>query len=299
MFKKVNDIMISKICLGTVQFGLDYGIANNRGKVPKEEVFEIFKHAQGIGLNTLDTSVAYGDSERIIGEYIEKAPIPFEIVSKILIDSNDFDPDGVRLELQDSLQRLKVKKLYGCLIHRFEDFLKHGQLWNVLEALKIEGFVEKIGFSLYRPEDLDLIRDRGVSFDILQVPFSILDRRFEKYFKRLREENIEIHVRSVFLQGLVFLSPDQLPDKLSHASGPVHHLQRVSQKHNLSISALCLNYVLLNHFIDKVVIGVDGLEHFQNNVRDLEALEKVSRLKDGLKDLAILDEEVLLPFKWN
>lgn len=298
MSRKANNL-IPRICLGTVQFGLDYGIANNRGKVPRQEVFEVLKYAQGIGLNTLDTSVAYGDSERIIGEYIEKAPIPFEIVSKILVDSGGFDPDGVRLELQGSLQRLKVKKLHGCLIHRFEDFLKHDQLWNVLETFKKENLVEKIGFSLYRPGDLDLIRDRGISFDIIQVPFSIFDRRFEKYFESLKDQNIEIHVRSVFLQGLAFLRPDRLPDNLRSASKTIQDLQRISERHDLSINAICLNYVLLNSFVDKAAVGIDGLEHFRNNIDDLDVLGKVSDIKDDLQDLAISDEEVLLPFKWE
>ena len=81
--KKIDNSMVSKLCLGTVQFGMDYGIANKRGKVPKQEVFEIFKYAQEIGLNTLDTSMAYGDSERIIGEFVEETRASFEIVSKI------------------------------------------------------------------------------------------------------------------------------------------------------------------------------------------------------------------------
>ena len=298
MFKEVNNPMISKICLGTVQFGLDYGIANHRGKVPKPEVFEIFKYAQEIGLRTLDTSMAYGDSEIIIGEF-GKPKIPFEIVSKILIDSDVSDSNNMRSKLQDSLQRLKIKQLYACLIHRFEDFLKHGQIWEVLKTARQEGLVKKIGFSLYRPEELELIWDRGVSFDIVQVPFSIFDRRFEKYFELLKEKNIEIHVRSVFLQGLAFLKPDQLPEKLRYASGTIDQLQNISQRHNLPIGAVCLNYVLLNSLIDKVVIGVDSLEHLKKNVHNLEEFNKVSDLRDNLKDLAISDEEVLLPFKWN
>ena len=290
--------MISKLCLGTVQLGLDYGIANTRGKIPKPEIFEIFKYAQNIGLDTLDTSMAYGESESTIGEFIATTETSFQIVSKILVDS-DFSPTMVRQKLQDSLQRLTVKPLYGYLVHRFEDFVQHPQLWNILESLKREGLIKKIGFSLYRPEELDLIWDRGVRFDIVQVPFSVLDRRFEKYFRRLKEENVEIYARSVFLQGLVFLKPDQLPQKLTHASESIQALQELSQKHNLSINAICLNYVLGNRFIDKTVIGVDGLGHFRKNIDDLKAFNKVGSLKKDLENLAISNEDVLLPFKWN
>ena len=290
--------MISKICLGTVQFGLDYGIANHRGKVPKPEVFEIFKYAQDIGLKTLDTSMAYGDSEIIIGEFAQEK-IHFKIVSKIVIDSNVFDSNNIRSKLQDSLERLKIKQLYACLIHQFEDFLKHSQIWEVLKTAKKERLVKKIGFSLYRPEDLDLLWDRSVFFDIVQVPFSIFDRRFERYFKLLKEKNIEIHVRSVFLQGLAFLKPDQLSGKLRYASGTIDQLQKISRRYDLSISAICLNYVLLNPFVNKVVIGVDSLEHLKKNIDDLKVLDKVSHLQDDLKGLAISDEEILLPYKWR
>ncbi len=296
---KTDNPVPSKLCLGTVQFGLDYGIANKRGKVPPQEVVEIFNYAQGVDLNTLDTSIAYGNSEKIIGEYIGATGAPFEIISKIVDDTACFDPNDIRLKLQESLQRLNIKQLYGCLIHRLEDFLKHGQIWDVLEAAKKEGLVKKIGFSLYRPEDLDLIEDRGISFDMVQVPYSVFDRRFEQRFKLLKERKVEIHVRSVFLQGLAFLKPDQLQDNLRHASGSLKLLQEISQRHDLSISAICLNFCLLNPLIDKAVIGVDSLGHLKSNLHDIESLEKVSQLRDVVNDLSISDEDILLPYRWK
>jgi aryl-alcohol dehydrogenase-like predicted oxidoreductase len=296
--RNMNSLLVSKLCLGTVQFGLDYGIANEKGKVSREEVFEILKYAQSVGLGTLDTSMAYGDSEQIIGEYLEKSATPFEVISKILVDSASFDSKSIQLSLQKMLKRLRVKQLDGCLIHKFEDF-KNSQVWDVLEAAKKEGLVRKIGFSLYQPEDLELLWKRNVIFDMIQVPFSILDRRFEKCFKLLKEKNIEIHVRSVFLQGLVFLNPCHLPSQLSQAAEPIRHLQEISKKQDLSISSICLNYAVSNPWIDKVVIGCDSLEHFKKNVDDLQLLDKVFQIQNELKDLAITDEDILLPFRWN
>jgi aryl-alcohol dehydrogenase-like predicted oxidoreductase len=283
--------MISKVCLGTVQFGLDYGIANQRGKVPKTEVFEILRYAQGIGIKALDTSMAYGDSEAVIGEFGGG----FDVVSKVVVEG-----DGeVRPKLEASLRRLKIKKLYACLVHRFDDFLKNPQLWKELAAAQKEGLAKKIGFSLYHLEDLDMLWEKGISFDIIQVPYSVFDRRFEKYFKRLKEKGIEVHTRSVFLQGLAFLETGRLTGKLKDAAGTIDLLQGISRREGVSVSAMCLNYVLANPLVDKAVIGVDSLEHLKSDVQELKEHSKVLPLKTYLDGLAIQDEEILLPYKWN
>ena len=291
--------LISRLGLGTVQFGQIYGVANQRGKIPKQEAFEILKHAQITGLKTLDTSVAYGNSENIIGELTSEGQFSFEVISKILVGSDRFSKDHMDRALHDSLHRLRNSQLYGCLIHRFDDFLKHDHLWEILEGFKKNGFVKKTGFSLYHPHELELILDRGISPDIIQVPLSVFDRRFEKSFKMLKEGRTEIHVRSVFLQGLVFLTPDRLKGNLCKAKTQLEKLQKLSAAKGISINALCLNYVLLNPFINKVIMGCDSLEHFKKNIEDLEFFEKVSCLKSELEDLTIEDEDVLLPYKWN
>lgn len=295
----IQENLVSRICLGTVQFGLDYGIANTRGKIPPSEVTDILTFAQTQGIKTLDTSMAYGESEKVIGEFIAEQGTSFEIISKILIDSISVHEEGIKSLVAASLKRLNIKQLGGCLIHRFDDFLKHEQLWPRLETLKQEGLINKIGFSLYKTDELDVILDRGIPVDLIQFPYSVFDRRFEHYLSRLKDRNVEIHVRSVFLQGLVFLKPDELPEKLQHASEAVRHLQEISNREHLSISSICLNYVLSNPSIDKVVIGGDHLNHFKIQVQDLQAFDSVARLRERLNGLAVSDENILLPYTWN
>jgi aryl-alcohol dehydrogenase-like predicted oxidoreductase len=243
--------------------------------------------------------MAYGHSEQVIGEYMSQASKPFDIITKILAGSEGLGPKSIKTKIQNSLIKLNSPHVYGCLVHSFEEYRKAEFLWSVLEDFKREGVIEKIGFSLYKPEELDLLWVNGVEFDIVQLPFSVLDRRFERYFRLLKERNIEIHTRSVFLQGLVFMDPKQLPESLQQASESLHRLQDIAQKNQISVSALCLNYVGLNRHIDKVVIGVDSLSHLRSNISDLKEIEKVSRLMQDLETLNISSEDVLLPYNWK
>jgi aryl-alcohol dehydrogenase-like predicted oxidoreductase len=145
----------------------------------------------------------------------------------------------------DSLSKLKIKSIYGYLVHKFEDFLRNYTLWDVLESLKERKIIKKIGFSIYKTNELEMIFNRNISFDILQIPYSIFDRRFENFFPILKEKSIKIYVRSVFLQGLAFLKLDDLHDSLPKAKDYIKTLQNLSMEKEIPINALCLNFALL------------------------------------------------------
>jgi aryl-alcohol dehydrogenase-like predicted oxidoreductase len=262
------------------------------------EAFDILRLAQQKGVITLDTSIAYGSSEKVIGEYIAAANPSFDIVSKISVPGK-IDKNAVKRALQESIKRLNIKQLYGCLVHRFDDFKNNPSIWDVLIDARNSGLINRIGFSLYFPEELEWLWKRGVTFDIVQVPLSIFDKRFEAHLKQLKDKNIEIHARSIFLQGLVFLDPDQLEGKLESASEKVRKLREISQASGIPINAICINEALLNPYIDKVVIGCDGIDHLRQNIDDLNFFNEVAALKSKLKDLVITDESILLPFRWN
>ena len=180
--------MISRISLGTAQFGQEYGIANARGKVSKNEVVEIFDYARRVGINCIDTAFVYGVSESVIGGYLRENPSNFKIVSK-LPPLEQYRPGKVAELLGQSLEHLGIKQLYGYLLHRFNDILVNGKIWDDLAHIKKSGKVEKIGFSLYSPEELVLLLDKEIEFDIVQVPYSIFDRRFEKQFSLLNRDS--------------------------------------------------------------------------------------------------------------
>ena len=188
----------SKLVLGTAQIGMDYGIANTRGRIPLKEVHQIFDFAFLHGISILDTATNYGDSERIIGGYIRGSANKFNIISKLPAVS---DGSHAIKSLEQSLKILNVKKLFGYLFHDFNSFINNPSIFHQLFD---HGGAEKIGFSVYSPEQVTKLWELKIKFKIIQLPYNVFDRRFDKVMSRLREEGCEIHARSAFLQGLVF-----------------------------------------------------------------------------------------------
>ena len=169
--------LINRLALGTVQFGLPYGIANHAGQIPKEDGTGILDIAAENGIDTIDTAIAYGESEKRLGEIGVRS---WQIISKLPVIPEDC-PDilqWVTEAVGGSMQRLKVNKLYGLLLHRPEQLLKKNgdSLFGILQSLKEDGVVDKIGVSIYDPSELDTLCTR-FQFDIVQAPFNILDRR--------------------------------------------------------------------------------------------------------------------------
>ena len=276
---------MGKLVLGTVQFGLQYGV-NSAGRPSQEAVKSILNEAAKGGIATLDTSSAYGNSEEVLGDSIA-IPEQFKIVSKY--------PKGetpVGEMFNSSLKRLKVDKLYGYLLHHFEVYKNNPKVWDEFIALKESGKVQKIGFSLYTPEELEYILMNGSPFDLIQVPFNIFDKKFLPYMKELHEKGVEIHVRSTFLQGLFFKDRNALPEKLQPMKKYLLQLDEFSKKSGLSISEIALNYNLQNPYIDGVLIGVDNVEQLQMN------LNSVKHTPIDI-EIEVKEQELLNPSNWN
>ena len=277
--------MKNKIVLGTVQFGLQYGV-NSAGRPSEEAVKRILEEAAKGGIATLDTSSAYGNSEEILGKCIT-IDEDFKIVSKY--------PKGERPVAEmfnGSLNRLKVNQLYGYLLHHFEVYKNNPKVWDEFVALKKSGKVQKIGFSLYSPEELEFILNKKSPFDLIQIPFNILDKKFLPLMKELHEKGVEIHVRSTFLQGLFFKDRETLPEKLKPMKKYLLQLDDYSKATGLSISEMALNYNLQNPYIDGVLIGVDNVEQLRMNL---------SSIKDTPIDIEIdvKEQELLNPVNWS
>jgi len=275
----------SKIVLGTVQFGCQYGI-NSAGRPNDEEVRGILQKAAEAGIEKLDTSSAYGDSESVLGACIP-ADAKFRIISKYpKLDV------PVREVFMRSLERLKVQKLYGYLLHHFEVYRNDYAVWNEFLKLKQQGFVEKIGFSLYTIDELELLLENEVPYDLLQVPYNIFDRQFEPYFPILKERGVEIHVRSTFLQGLFFMNREVLPDKLQQLKPYLLHLDAYAQSMTMSVAEVALNHNLQNLAIDGVLIGVDNQSQLMTNLKSIRN-ERVEL------DINIKEKQLLNPVNWK
>ena len=207
---------VSKIGLGTAQFGLDYGIANTNGCVPFNEVEQILGRAATLGITVLDTAALFGVSEETLGRILGPEH-PFRIVTKTPRAAGDRITDNDAADLAGtfdrSLQRLKQQTVYGLLIHDADDLLKTGGqlLIDALRRVRDSGRVTKIGVSVYTGGQLDSVLDLFTP-DLVQLPLNVLDQRLiaDGRLDRLHQMGVEIHARSVFLQGLLLMESQAL-----------------------------------------------------------------------------------------
>ena len=285
----------NKIVLGTAQFGLDYGISNTTGQIPENQVFEILEESLISGIYVLDTAYAYGNSELVIGNYIKKHGNVFKIISKL----PECNPSDVRNIFESSLERLGVDGLYGYMCHSFQHCIDNPEIWDILEKLKSEGKIKKIGISLYYPSELEYIIEKKICVDIIQVPYNIFDRRFEEYFPVLNKMGVKIFIRSVFLQGLVFKKPSELDDYFTKIKDKITQLHSLAVELNIPIAALCLNVAILNEFVDQVVVGVDSIQNLKEIISSSVYHDDVKNIIPKLYSLREDDEDMILPINWK
>lgn len=285
-----------RLVLGTVQFGLPYGIANPHGQVSIGEAKAILKHAEASGLDMLDTAIAYGDSERRLGEI---GIGQWQVVSKLpaVPDGNLDVAAWVSASVASSLQRLGIVQLYGLLLHSPAQLLgeQGGVLYAALSQLKSCGLVKKIGVSIYAPDELTPLCER-FSFDMVQVPFSVIDRRLHDsgWLSRLARQGVEVHARSVFLQGLLLMHPAARPAKFMRWQSLWEHWQRWLSDAALTPLQACLRYALSQQEIDRVVVGVDSLRQLEEILRAVHG-----DLPEVPADLTCGDPDLINPSRWQ
>lgn len=283
---------VGKIALGTVQFGLDYGISNQAGLVAPATVSAILHHAHTKGVRTLDTAAAYGTSEEVLGANLRES---FTLISKLPPDT---PPERFEDELQNSLRRLRARHLYGYMAHRFADFQQEA-LRQEFYLAREQKWVEKIGVSVYHLDEVRWLLGEQIDFDLIQLPFNVFDQRFRACFGELKARGVEIHARSAFLQGLFFLPTDALPAHFFSVRKHLESLLLCAESAELPMASLLLNYAMAQEEIDKVVIGVVGIEQLQQNLDAHRDVEKLQPLRAQLDAFALTDEHILLPFLWR
>lgn len=289
--------MLNKLALGTAQFGLNYGINNTTGKLSDDDLLLLLNFALSNGVELLDTAVLYGNSEERIGIFHQKSEKKFKIISKL----PDCEIHEIESLLKGSLKRLHCKKLYGYLFHSFSTFFKNKDSLKELGRLKEESLVEKIGFSVYKPEELKILFDSNIQFDLVQLPYNLFDRRFESLFEELKIRNVEIHIRSVFLQGLFFKDPKKLKSHFISVKKKLIELRSIADEISSTIFSLALCFVLHNKYIDKVVVGVDNVLQLEQiiNTTKIEYGRINNFLNNDFINLAVDDEAILIPSNWE
>jgi len=257
--------LTEKLVLGTVQFGLPYGINNSTGQPTKENSLAMLDFAYSKGIKIFDTAFAYGDAEKILGEFCRSRGLSgkVKIITKIKAEIASA-PDEIKKDIfgqfAQSLERLKTGQIDGCLLHEPEQIRDAG-IVNVLQELKEQGLVKNIGVSIY--DEADAIYAVGLKeIDYIQIPYNIFDQRLDQtdFFRLAGQNKKTVFARSVFLQGLLLMPKDRIPPHLAGAKAYLKVLDEIINKYSLTRMQAALAFALINDGIDHVVFGVDNTD---------------------------------------
>ncbi|MCE5181768.1 MAG: aldo/keto reductase [Anaerolineaceae bacterium] len=286
----------AKIALGTVQFGLPYGIANQVGQITRLEAKAMLQLAAASGIDTLDTAIAYGESEICLGEIGTQG---FRLVSKLpAVPEGCADIGGwVQDQVAASLDRLGVTFMYGLLLHHSEQLLSPSgkALYRALQGVKESGQVQKVGVSIYAPSELEAIV-KLFHLDLVQAPFNLVDRRLHTtgWLRRLKDDGVEIHTRSAFLQGLLLMPQTAMPSKFSPWGDLWDRWHKWLSGHDVSAVQACLAFPLAFPEIDRVVVGADSVSQLTQIIGAANSTTQIF-----FPDLQCEEENLINPSRWS
>lgn len=292
---------MKELVLGTAQLGLNYGINNNFGKPNEIEVFDMLDCALNNGIRILDTAGAYGDSEQIIGKYLNKHKNAFKIATKLPEINNEGD---IKRNIEKSLNKLGISSIDYYLVHSFNDIIKHKEIINILEQYKKNGIIKNIGISIYQPDELEYILENLVkNISIIQIPFNILDNRWIRsgLLKKSKEKGISIFCRSVYLQGLFFADDNKINSIHSEGTKYINYIKKIAFEKKIDLKNLLINYVKMQNDIQYILIGCEKLQQLKENIEEfgknsilnLEDIKKIDNITYNIPNI-IID-----PRLWN
>ena len=298
---------ISRLGLGTVQFGLDYGFSKAK---TYNEVNKVLSFCIRNGINFLDTARDYGESEKKTGHFLKKnkARDKFFIATKLskidrLVAINKKTLEKVIIKsTNNSLRELNIESIDLLQLHQEDKFLLNNKnFWKIISKLKKRGYIKSFGLSVYGVDILKkVIQQKKDYIDFVQLPYNVFDRRFEKLFAGIRKNDIQIICRSVFLKGIITARNEDIPEELKNLLPYKKEIQRIAKKHNFSVSELCLLFVLSNSSILTAIIGVDSSKELEENAKAIDKLERFKKtaLKE-LKKIKIKNKFLIDPRRWK
>ncbi len=283
-----------KLVLGTVQFGLNYGIANSVGKPSDDEVNSILTVCSKFKVRYLDTAADYGDSENRIGTLAQKEN-SFDVITKFS------KAPGItwKQSLLNSIANLKGQRINTILFHSHHDYIKKiGELDEIVETLQRYS-IDNLGVSVYTNAEAESLLD-DPRIGAVQLPFNLFDNRVLSgaTIKALKNNGKKIFTRSVFLQGLFFMSPADLPEKLMPLAGALNEVGKLAREFGLDPGEMALRYCIMQPEIDGVLIGVDNSSQLKQNLNWLRN-PLPHELTERIEAIGIENTELLNPANWN
>lgn len=297
-----------KLCLGTVQFGMDYGIRGQK-QPSVEQAVQMLDCATQNGINNIDTANAYGTAEDVVGAFLKEKTIPREklfIISKFkpnLLDEVNEDQyyDIMKANLENSLSRLHTDYLDSYLLHSAR-YVWDDAIIDTLNRMKKEGYVKHVGVSVYETDEAKKCIERS-NVDFMQLPYSIFDQRMKAdgVFEQAKkaEYPTQIHSRSAFIQGLILMEENEVPDFLEKAKPIVRKIDQLCGQYEISRIELALSYVKRQDSISHLVFGVDNLEQLKEDIRLFEHTLSGQVIDEISKEFVGIDTDIVMPSLWK
>ncbi len=282
---------LSAMSLGTVQLGMDYGIANKGGQPCEKQSFEMLKAALDNGITSLDTARAYGNSEEVLGRFFKSYDVELPFITTKVIDIEGENAAEVEKSVvsiaETSLEKLGLNKVNCIMLHRSLDLFEKGEwIAKAMEGLVKRGYTDIVGASVYTSNELEKMFEYDV-YTATQIPMSIFDQRLINcgMTDKLAERNITVFVRSVFLQGLFFLDPDNMEDPiLKECAAPKIRLLRECAEHEgMSIAELAISYMRDVKGVTSLVLGADTAEQVKANAAYFETKAISEKTSDTIR----------------
>lgn len=298
-----SQYFVSKVALGTVQFGLDYGFSKMKTQV---EVDSILNCASRNGINFIDTAREYGDSERKIGDYLSRHSDEFIIATKLKkLSASEANgtilKDKILGSVDESLKELKLQNLNVLQLHQTDDYLINKDvLWYTINDLKREGILGAFGVSVYdTKETLELVENHGDVIDFFQVPYNIFDTRFEELQDILVKHSISLVSRSTFLKGVIPCEISELPSELEGLKSYKERLEKKALHLKMSVSELAMLYVYCSKHIGSILLGVNSPNELEYNIDTIEKYGCQVLQKEEFSDISVEDGFLIDPRKWK
>ena len=297
---------MTRLCLGTVQFGMDYGVQGGT-RPALEDAVRMLDYATQNGVDALDTAAAYGTAEEVVGAFLARKTVPREkllVISKF--GTKIFEgatPADYAVRLRDaariSLDRLNTDYLDAYICH-VPDAVDDAAIVSAMALLKESGMVRHVGFSVYDPEQVRTCL-KADCVDFIQSPYSFLDRRMATSgaLTEAKARGVDLHTRSAFVQGLMLMDPAAIPEHLAAARPIIRDLEAACADAGLTRRALALAYVKANPDISHLVFGVDNLDQLKEIIADFAKLVDPAALQSITDQFAAVDPSIFLPNNWN
>lgn len=291
--------MNNKLVLGTVQLGLNYGINNSFGKPSKEKAYDILNSAYDMGIRTLDTAEAYGNSQEVISAFLSDNPQKkFNIITKLSAD-NKLAKGELLHHIFSNCKIFYTEFLEGYMFHNYYSFKKSLFLYEEILDAKNKGIIRYTGISLYTNQEVEDIIDNYDGFDFVQIPFNLFDNELKRksIIKKAKLKGIKVHTRSCFLQGLLFKKTEDLTGVLKQSEPYLAQINKIAQESGFQVGNLALYYCLSKPYIDKVLIGVDSVEQLQKNINwSQNPID--SAILNKIDNIHVLENDILNPALW-